>query len=260
MGSPPKFVIHINFLPDMLMFEPRRIWTALGRAEDNGRIPRGTRAQIEQRLGQTAIYLASRDYIMRTAIHEQKTVLEAFGNLIPDQWMMADRYRVVNTPAAFQARDRVLLGVDSFLFEFRAYLELLAAFVFRVLSKTGQPPPSKHTLPSGEVLEIRKKGKLQTHDFLRYLCGRSSLPEDWYRFLAEHRNFFTHKAAPYIAVEDRGIRPPEYDFLIMRVNIHDFDTADPSDYFRLSDCTSVVKGVAQLAGKAQELLVNILET
>jgi len=260
MSTPPVFVIHINFLPDVLMFEPRRIWTALGTAEDNGRIGRGTRAQVEQRLGQTAIYLATRDCILRTAIEELKTALEVLGDLIPDQWIVADKYRVVNTPEASQARDRGLLAVDSFLFELRAYLELLATYVYGVLCGAGRAPDAVQGLSSGETVSITdKRDNLRTHEFLRYLCDRVSLPEDWYRFLAKQRNFFTHEAAPYIAVEDRGVRPPEYDFLIMLVNIHDFDAAGASDYFRLSDCVSVVQGVRQLAGKVQELLVNVLE-
>jgi len=61
---PPKAVIHINFLPEVLLFDPRRVWTALGRAEAKGAVKSGTREKIERELGQTAIWLAQRDYVL----------------------------------------------------------------------------------------------------------------------------------------------------------------------------------------------------
>lgn len=260
MRRPPRFVIHINFLPHVLMFEPRRVWTALRRAEESGKVPPGALVGIGRRLGQTSIYLAGRDYILRTAVRQLKAALETLSNLIDDRWMPAGPCRVVNAPEAVQARDAVLLAVDSFLFEFRAYLELLARFVYGVLTSIGNPPPALHSLPGRERLRVTdKNGRLRTHDFLRYLCAQLSVSEGWYSFLAEHRNFFTHRAAPYIAVEDRGIRPPEYDFLIMRVNIADFTKADPADYFRLSECAAIVDGVRRLAYKTQQFLVEALE-
>jgi hypothetical protein len=106
---------------------------------------------------------------------------------------------------------------------------------------------------------VDKRGKVKTHNFLRYLCEHLSCSEQWYLFLSEHRNFFTHDGAPYIAIEDRLMIPAEFDFLIMRTNIHDFGAADPRDYFRLSELQQVVNGVKKVARAAQGDLVNLLE-
>ncbi len=132
MSPPPKAVIHINFLPEILRFEPRRIWTALRKAEALGRIAASDRLALESSLGRTAIHMATRDYVMKVAVTELKSALQRLGQLIPEPWKIPeiDRggnfYRVVGMNEIVMERDRVLLAVDSFLFEFRAYLELLA--------------------------------------------------------------------------------------------------------------------------------------
>jgi hypothetical protein len=75
----------------------------------------------------------------------------------------------------------------------------------------------------------------------------------------KHRNFFTHEASPYIAIEDRLVIPPEYDLIVMRTNIREFKTAAPADYFRLSECARVVEGLKKLTKQMQEELTKKLE-
>jgi hypothetical protein len=84
------------------------------------------------------------------------------------------------------------------------------------------------------------------------------IPKDWYEFLNSHRNFFTHAGAPYCAIEDRMVRPPEFDLIVMKANIHDFVSADPSDYFRISECQSVIEGLRSLSAGVQRYLIDAL--
>lgn len=145
------------------------------------------------------------------------------------------------------------MALDSALFEFRSYLELLATFIYKFLVGIGKPPPSKVRHSSGEELEVvNNRGKLNTHNFLRHLCDELSCAEGWYAFLSKHRNFFTHNGAPYIAIEGGLVRPPEFEFLIMLTNIHNFEDAHRGDYFRLSELQDVVEGVKSLARAAQK--------
>jgi hypothetical protein len=72
IDTPPRAVIHINFLPEVLLFDPRRIWTALGRAELNSALKPGTRKRIEPELGPMIIWLVQRDYLLRTAVEVLK--------------------------------------------------------------------------------------------------------------------------------------------------------------------------------------------
>jgi hypothetical protein len=160
---------------------------------------------------------------------------------MPDSWSIPKAgaggipYKVVSGKEIFKDREKALLAVDSLLFELRAYLELLAKFAFGVLQGTRFSPPSQKKVPSGKTVTIvTKKGQLNTHNFLLYLGEKLSIDTSWYEFLVKHRNFFAHEAAPYLAIEDRMVRPPEFDFIIMRVNIVDFSKADPEDYFQNS--------------------------
>jgi hypothetical protein len=221
------------------------------RAESKGTVKAGTRERIERELGQTAIWLAQRDCVLQTAVKVLKDSLSSLCDSLPEPLSIPGigaggiPYKVVSGKDIFQDREKVLLAVDSLFFEFRAYLELLARFVFGVLKGKGHPLPVQKESASGQIHTIlTKKGKLKPHNFLLYLCNRLSLNPAWYK---------------YLAIEDRMVRPPEFDFIIMRVNIHDFAKARPEDYFRLSEFTAVVCGVRSFAAKAQGHLVGLLE-
>jgi hypothetical protein len=257
---PPKSVIHINFVPDDLQFDPRPIWASLRDASERAVVPAVLVGQLQQAFGETAIHLATRHYIMKRAIEELKTALTDIYNQIPDSWSVPALDRVVKGQTSERARDHVLLATDSFLFEFRAYLDLLARFVHGILAAIGKGPAQTELLSSGKAIQIAgKNGNLKPHGFLLYLCDRLGVAPDWYGFLSTHRNFFTHEGAPYCAVEDRMVRPPEFDLIIMKRNIHDFESADPSDYFRVSECQSVVDGIRVLSTAAQRHLTDVLQ-
>jgi hypothetical protein len=113
--------------------------------------------------------------------------------------------------------------------------------------------------PSGKTVEITdKKGKLKPQGFLLYLCDKLGMAPDWYNFLSGHRNCFTHQGAPYIAIEDLMVKPPAFDLIVLKANIHDFGTADPSSYFRVSEFQPVVEGIRSLGFQAQKHLIGVL--
>jgi len=262
MPGAPKAVIHINFLPTTILFDARPIWAAVIRAGHEGRLPADAMQRISGPWGNTAIHIATRDAIMRRAVRELKEGMQSLCDLIP---VTLSLDRLLDLPplrgdAAEGARDRVLLAIDSFLYEFRAFLELLAKFCYGVLTEVGKQPSSPQQLSSGQRVTLRdKRGNLRPNDFLRYLCDDLQIPVLWYEFLSRHRNFFTHEAAPYCAVEHRLVFPAEYDLIIMRTNIIDFSKAAPEDYFRVSECSAVLDGVRGLAGTAQHHLIATID-
>ena len=143
--------------------------------------------------------------------------------------------RVMRGRAVEDARDRVLLATDSFLYECRSFLDLVARFTYAMLAGIGKQPAAKQQLSSGQTVKlVEQRGSIRSHDFLLFLCDQLQVPTAWFFFLSSHRNFFTHQATPYCAVEEIAKVPTEYDLLIMRTNILDFSTADPKDYFRIS--------------------------
>lgn len=262
MPSTPKAVVHVNFLPNALVFDARPIWSAVMKASREKRLPADAMERISGRWGNTAIHLATRDGIMRTAVRELKNGMKVLCDLIPVT-LSIDTLRhlpPLNGKDADSARDRVLLAVDSFLYEFRAFLDLLAKFCHGVLTDLGKEPLPTQYLASGKQVTIKNgRGKIQPHAFLLYLCDELKVSVLWYEFLTTHRNFFTHEGAPYCAVERLLEVPPAYDLLIMKTNILDFSTAPPDHYFRVSDCTKVLQGVHQLAGAAQQYLITSID-
>jgi hypothetical protein len=261
MASPPKSVIHINFIAGDLIFDARPIWTALRNAEKGGRVSTGLADRLFQEFGGTAIHLGTRNYVMRRAVEELKSALLDIYNQVPQPWSIptASDFRVIGGNECERARDRALLAIDSFLFEFRAYLDLLARFAHGVLVALGKGPSQTESLSSGKVVELTSKnGKLKPHAFLLYISDKVSMSPDWYEFLSAHRNFFTHGGAPYCAIEDLMERPPKFDLIIMKANIHDFQKADPSDYFRVSECQAIVTGISHLSRAAQQYLSDII--
>jgi hypothetical protein len=52
--------------------------------------------------------------------------------------------------------------------------------------------------------------------------------------------------------------PKAYDLIIMKTNIKDFKHADPSAFFRVSECRAVVTGLYALSVAAQDFLERTL--
>jgi hypothetical protein len=255
MTLPPKSVIHINFLPGELPFDARPIWTALARNVERGQVPAPVVSKLQETFRETAIHLATRYGIMKRAIGELNSALQDLYSQIPDPCEVP----IVSGQACEDARDRVLLAIDAFLFEFRACLDLLARFVYGVLSGVGKGPAQSEQLSSGGPVQITEKGgKLKPHNFLLYICDKLPIATDWYDFLSTHRNFFAHEGAPYCAIEELGERPPRFDLLIMKSNIHDFQHADPSEFFRVSECQPMVNGIRALSAAIQQHLLELL--
>jgi hypothetical protein len=259
---PPRSVIHINFVPYDLAFDARPIWTELRDAVGRSGLDTTTADRLQEEYGETAEHLATRHYLMRQAVGELKSALVDIYSQVPDQWFdvpIGDR--AVKGVACERARDRVLLAVDSFLFEFRSYLDLLAKFVHGVLVAIGRGPSRTERLASGKIVEVvGKGGKLKPHNFLLYLVDVLSIPADWLGFLVVQRNFFTHEGAPYCAIDDRLERPPVYDLIIMKANIIDFAKAAPDSFFRVSECQLVVDGIRELSAATQDYLQKTLRT
>ena len=261
MRKLPTSFVHINFLPGEIFFDARRIWTVLNKAVADGKVSAATGHSIHNALGGPAIHIATRFLVLRFAVNELHVASETLYSFAPKA------RRVDTIPNAFSlslsqselSRDHVILAIDCFFFEFRAFLELIAKFAFEFLSLTGRKPSSKVYLSNGNMmLLVTKKGELKTHNFVLYLSDLLKLPSDWFTFLATQRNFFTHSATPYCAIETSGGLARPYDLLIMRKNIHDFSKANPTDFIRLSECMSVIGEVQRFSNALEEYLINAL--
>jgi hypothetical protein len=261
MSPAPKEVIHINFLPGELLFDARPIWTALNCATSKGIVPTLPK-ELGEELGGTAIHLGTRDYMMRAALRELNASAKAIWDFVPSAVEVGSipNTRVMRGRAVEDARDRVLLATDSVLYECRSFLDLVARFTYAMLTGIGKQPAPKQQLSTGQAVKlVEQRGSLRSHDFLLFLCDQLQVPTDWFLFLSSHRNFFTHQATPYCAVEEIAKVPTEFDLLIMRTNILDFSTADPKGYFRISECAAVATGMRRFGPVVQQHLVDLLQ-
>jgi len=148
MRSLPTAVIHINFAPGILLFDARPIRAALASAAACGRIPAGAAHDLLDGLIEGGLALATRDYAMRLAVQAPKDAIGDLCALIPERWLPPPE-RLVRGEDWERKRDRVLLVVDSFLFEFRSHLDVLAHFAYDVLVGIGKSPLPVAMLSSG---------------------------------------------------------------------------------------------------------------
>ncbi|MBW8068251.1 MAG: hypothetical protein GJU73_12540 [Ferrovum sp.] len=92
----------------------------------------------------------------------------------------------------------MLADIDALLFEINATWELMKR-LFGLLHA--------HV---GRQIDAKKLGKT---------IGEVLSQNDWFNLLDNHRNFFMHEGAPYIAV-DLSKEPEYFDLLIMKENIN----------------------------------------
>ena len=90
-----------------------------------------------------------------------------YQNQVPNPWSIpaVNGIRMLNSRACARARDRALLGIDSFLFEFRAYLDLLARFVHGVLNALDKGPAQTETSSGGTRQDYASQRKAQSPRF-----------------------------------------------------------------------------------------------
>jgi hypothetical protein len=79
--------------------------------------------------------------------------------------------------------------------------------------------------------------------------------KEWFIKLDHLRNFFIHKATPYIAVDVTNRE--SYNLLIMKKNLYKFD--NPNDYFTLKDLNQTVRGFSQSKKIIQEHVIQIIK-
>jgi hypothetical protein len=239
----PQEVIHFNFPRGLYLFDARPIWTAIRNA--------GLPDSIGKQFGPTAVALVNRSILMDRALQKLDHALKELYAL-PELLQMAD---VVDGKAVEEKQYNVLLYTDAVLFEFRSYLDLIANFANGVLTAAGKAPGKSQTLSTARSITLLdKKGELIRHNYLLYLSDQLGLQTHWYEFLNSGRHHFTHQGAPDCVLEVKGGATGSFEAIITKTNIIDFSTADPDDYFRISELQQIVNGVLRWAPAVQNYI------
>ncbi len=134
----------------------------------------------------------------------------------------------------------LLIDIDSILFELNSVCDLMSSLF------------EKLYLFSGKSI-CKKKVGLE----LKKLFNKGGFNSDWFQKLDNHRNFFVHEGAPYLAVDiTKGFG--EYDLIIMKKNLTKFD--DPDEFLKLSDLNQIVSGFVKAITIIQEKLITTIKT
>jgi hypothetical protein len=101
----------------------------------------------------------------------------------------------------------------------------------------------------GKLLSKREQGKLLLH----VLADRGQRT-DWLEYLAKRRNFFTHRGAPYLAID---VSNEPWDLIIMQENVDRFD--DPTKFFSIRDLTQIGLGFDRGKLAVQQHVIELYE-
>ena len=119
---------------------------------------------------------------------------------------------------------KLIIDIDSFLFEIHASVELIKELTKKVYDILGR-----------KVNDINKE--------LMELLLKNGLEKKWFILLDSGRNFFTHNGTPFFAIDYTNSSNRNYDILIMKENLKSFD--DDKKFYRLSEFDIIVDGFAK---------------
>lgn len=87
---------------------------------------------------------------------------------------------------------------------------------------------------------------------IRLLITKDSKSILWLDILDKGRNFFTHRGAPYVAID---ITSEDNDILILRSNVIDLSTTN--DFLRLSEVDAMIKGLFDAKAIVRNHLIGL---
>lgn len=234
----PTQVRHIRFEPTHLLFDARHVFNAINAAKQRGAIkPSKQLNKLEYELGQISLYLATRANILKTAIEAMNHHMEELIEIV----------RTATEPPeyAISVQDSVvyglLLNMDSFFFEAKAFEEALRKFFLNVAKR---------------LLTYSPKVAEEMYEKISSQAGVVN-EEPWSRFLFRVRMKFIHNAAPWIVVDVSRSEKGVFDFLILSENIKDFALASPDSFLpAIRDMNQLWTCLATMAQAIEDISIH----
>jgi len=210
--------IHLNELGSDPWVLP--IWASVHDAIQKGKIK-----EIPVELSEQGLYISTRLNFLPRIVSRINTevvkLLEAVKAHKPEH-EFSEKHEGVAFVFDDDLKYQLLIDIDSLLFELNSLCEMMGQFFEKLHVLAGTSMPKKnHGLSIKSVLD------------------KANQDSSWFVTLDNHRNFFLHNGAPYIAID---ISPAlkNFDVLIMKENIKNF--GDESKFLRLSDINTIVTG------------------
>ena len=234
----PKLVRHLRYEPSHLLFDARHVFNAINASKQRGAIKLSPEFnKLEYELGQISLHLATRANILRTAVNSMNHHMEVLIEVV--------RSSTDPPEYATKAPDSdvygLLLNMDSFFFEAKAFEEALRRFFMNVFK---QLPRYSSKLAEEKFLQIAAQ------------CGVVN-DEPWRAFLYRVRRLFIHTAAPWVVVDvsrsDEGV----FDFLAISENIKDFAQAPADSFFpSIRDMNQLWTCLQTMAQAIEDILID----
>jgi hypothetical protein len=135
---------------------------------------------------------------------------------------------------------KLLIDIDSFLFEVNTCTELIKELFSIVCCEVGKEIPQE------------KLGKA----IQKILAGKGQ-DTNWFKLLDEHRNFFMHTGTPYLAVDISNEATEAWDLIIMKENLTRFD--DATKFMMYADLRKIDRGFKMGKSAIQEHLIKLYQ-
>jgi len=212
------------------------IWTAIHNAGN-----RGILLDRDENMGNLALHVSTRLYMLPIIIERINLECRELYKIVRNRQNGKYVFTKTQEGRALKVdRDllfKLLVDIDSFLFESNSCCDLMKEFIKDVYECAGNMLDDK-----------------EVNNLIRTLITNNGGNPNWFVELDNHRNFFIHEGAPYIAVDLSN--ESQYEILIMKENIKVFD--DEKKYVRLSQLIQISKGFIQAKGFIQQHLINYI--
>ncbi len=209
------------------------IWSAV-----NAAIRGGRSRNITKRLSELGVHISTRLNLLPHAIRRvnegtvavNATLANLSSNHVFLPGLQAQALRIDKT-----LKFHLLLDVDSLLFEMNSLYELWSEFfkAFHLHANVEMPAAS-------------------SDQSIRWVLEKGGGSTRWIDELRKERNYFTHRGAPYLAVD---VSRKHYDLVFLRSNVIDLDASN--DYIRLSELNDMVQGFRKAKPLIRDYLAGL---
>ena len=133
---------------------------------------------------------------------------------------------------------RLLIDIDSLLFEINSCSELIKEFVRLAYDYVGT-----------KIDETKVGKKVQE------IIEDEGEDTSWFVELNKTRNFFMHEGTPYIAVDISNEKDDKFDLLIMKENLREF--INKEKFVTLSEINNIVYGFIKAKSIIQKHIIEL---
>jgi hypothetical protein len=194
------------------------IWTAA-----NAAIKAGRSKSLTKRMSELGVHISTRLNLVPRVIqriNEGTAAVNAAVAARPTGHEFSPDTQAYALRIDKNLKFRLLLDIDSLLFEMNSLYELWCEF-FKAL----------------HIHAAKKMPAKTANEAIRQVVANGGGSTSWIDELDRERNYFMHRGAPYLAIDVSGAK---YDLLFLRSNVIDLNVSN--DYVRLSELDSMVRG------------------